>query len=178
MAQGVAADGSFTSVSGLLLAASLPIAVLAPLTGRLVDRADSRTLLVLAGLAQAALCAALIFTTQPVLIIASVALLACGVAVTQPTFAALVPGMVREADLARASGLVQTAGQIGMLAAPALAGTLLGQAGPELPLTLAAASYLALVGIGLLIRTRRGAPTGAKGRRPCLSGCATTASSP
>ncbi|WP_229071769.1 MFS transporter [Actinoplanes sp. DH11] len=149
------------AVSGLLVAASLPLIVLAPLAGRLVDRVDSRTLLVLIGLGQAALCAVLAFTTQPVLIIALVGLLACGLAVTQPTFAALVPGMVREADLARASGIVQTAGQAGMLVAPALAGILVGWTGPRVPLLLDAASYLALVGIGLLIRTRRGAPTGA-----------------
>jgi MFS family permease len=144
------------AVSGLLVAATLPVAVLAPLTGRLVDRADSRTLMVVVGLAQAAVCTALALTTQPVLIIALVALLGCGLAVTQPTIAALVPRMVRESDLPRASGIVQTAGQAGMLVAPALAGILLGQAGPRLPLLLSAASYLGLVGIGLLVRTRRG----------------------
>ncbi|BAL85436.1 putative MFS transporter [Actinoplanes missouriensis 431] len=149
------------AVSGLLVAASLPIAVLAPLTGRLVDRADSRTLMVVVGLAQTALCAALAFTAHPALIIALVALLACGVAVVQPTIAALVPGMVSEADLPRASGIVQTASQVGMLAAPALAGILVGQAGPRVPLLLAAAAYLGLSGIGLLIRTRRGNLTGA-----------------
>ncbi|BBH65665.1 hypothetical protein ACTI_23500 [Actinoplanes sp. OR16] len=144
------------AVSGLLVAATLPVTVLAPLTGRLVDRADSRTLLVLVGLIQALVCAVLAFVAQPVLIIALVALLGCGLAVTQPTLAALVPRMVREADLPRASGVVQTAGQAGMLIAPALAGILVGQAGPRLPLLLSAASYLGLVGIGLFVRTRRG----------------------
>ncbi|MFC7529426.1 MFS transporter [Actinoplanes sp. GCM10030250] len=148
------------AVSGLLVAASLPITLLAAPAGRLVDRADSRTLLILMGFAQAAVCAALAFTTHPVLIVALVALLSCGLAVTQPTFAALLPGMVRSADLAKASGIVQTAGQIGMLAAPALAGILVGLTGPRVPLLLDAASYLALVVIGLLIRTRRGAATG------------------
>ena len=38
-----------TAVSGLLLAASLPLALLAPVTGRIADRADSRTVLVVAG---------------------------------------------------------------------------------------------------------------------------------
>jgi MFS family permease len=154
-----AGRGGF-AVSGLMVAASLPITLLAGPAGRLVDRADSRTLLVVVGSAQAAVCAALAFTTHPVLIVALVALLSCGLAVTQPTFAALLPGMVRGADLARASGIVQTAGQVGMLIAPALAGFLVGQTGPRLPLLLDAASYLALVAIGLLIRTRRGTPAG------------------
>lgn len=143
------------AVSGLLLAAALPLAVLAPITGRIADRVDSRTVLVVAGLAQAAVCAVLAFVSQPVLIIALVAVLACGLAVTQPTLAALLPSMVRRADLARASGINQTAGMVGMLIAPALAGVLVGQFGARVPLLLDAVTYLSLVAAGLLIRTRR-----------------------
>ena len=143
------------AVSGLLLAASVPLAVLAPVAGRIADRADSRTVLVVAGFAQAAVCAVLAFTTTPALIIALVALLACGLAITQPTLAALLPDMVHRRDLAKASGINQTAGMVGMLAAPALAGLLVGHYGVRVPLLLDAASYLALVAAGLLIRTRR-----------------------
>jgi MFS family permease len=153
------AGGGGFAVSALLLAATLPLVVLAPLTGRLADRADSRTLLVAAGLAQAAVCAALAFASHPVLIVALVAVLATGLAITQPTVAALLPAMVRRADLARASALNQTAGSIGMLAGPALAGVLVGEFGPRLPLLLDAVSYLAIVGAGLALRTRRGART-------------------
>src|SRR3982751_3987827 len=66
------------AVSGLLLAASLPLALLAPITGRLADRADSRTVLVLAGLAQCLICAVLAFVRNPIAIVGLVALLACG----------------------------------------------------------------------------------------------------
>jgi MFS family permease len=144
------------AVSGLLVAATLPLVLLAPLTGRLADRVDSRTLLVGAGLAQAASCAALAYAEHPALIIALAALLACGLAVTQPTLAALVPAMVRRADLARAGALNQTAGTLGALAGPALAGLLVGQFGVRPPLLLDAVSYLAIVAAGLLLRTRRG----------------------
>jgi MFS family permease len=64
--------------------------------------------------------------------------------------------MVRSADLAKAGGIVQMAGQAGMLVAPALAGILVGQTGPRVPLLIDAVSYLGLVVVGLLIRTRRG----------------------
>ncbi|MEV4275919.1 MFS transporter [Actinoplanes xinjiangensis] len=147
------------AVSGLLLASTLPIAVLAPVAGRLADRADSRTLLVLVGLAQAAVCVALAFSTHPVLVVALVATLAAGLAITQPTIAALIPRMVPRADLPRASGIVASAGQIGMLIGPALAGILVGQTGQRLPLLLDAVSYLGLVAVGLLVRTRRRAGT-------------------
>ncbi|MER7439909.1 MFS transporter [Micromonospora avicenniae] len=149
------------AVSGLLLAATLPLVALAPLTGRLADRVDSRTLLVLAGLAQAGICVALANTGGPTLMIVLVGLLAVGLAVTQPVLAALIPAMVRPADLARASALQQSAGTLGALAGPALAGVLVGSFGTRLPLLVDAASYLALVAAGLLIRTRRGG-----GRRP------------
>ncbi|MER7888764.1 MFS transporter [Micromonospora sp. NPDC094482] len=144
------------AVSGLLLAATLPLVALAPLTGRLADRVDSRTLLVVAGVAQAGICLALAYTDSPPLVIVLVGLLAVGLAVTQPVLAALVPAMVRPADLPRASALHQSAGTLGALAGPALAGLLVGGFGTRVPLLVDAVSYLALVAAGLLIRTRRG----------------------
>lgn len=156
--QGAGAGG--LAVSGLLLAATLPLVVLAPLAGRLADRTDSRTLLVTIGFGQAAICALLAVVEQPVLVVGLVALLACGLAVTQPCLAALLPAMVRPADLPRASAISQTAVSLGALGGPVLAGLLVGQFGTRVPLLLDAATYLALVVAGLLLRTRRG------GRRP------------
>ncbi|MFI6783836.1 MFS transporter [Micromonospora sp. NPDC050276] len=156
--QGAGAGG--LAVSGLLLAATLPLVVLAPLAGRLADRADSRTLLVAVGVVQAAVCALLAVVEQPVLVVGLVALLACGLAVTQPCLAALLPAMVRPADLPRASAISQTAVSLGALGGPVLAGLLVGQFGTRVPLLIDAATYLALVVAGLLLRTRRG------GRRP------------
>jgi MFS family permease len=149
-----AANGGL-AISGLMLAAALPVALLPSVAGRIADRADSRTVLVVAGIAQSAVCVLLTQVTRPALIIALVAVLACGLAVTQPTLAALLPGMVRPADLGRAGGMTQSAGLIGMLIAPALAGFLVGGGDARLPLLLDAGSYLALTAAGLLLRTRR-----------------------
>ncbi|SCG59677.1 MFS transporter [Micromonospora humi] len=157
------------AVSGLLLAATLPLVALAPLTGRLADRVDSRVLLVGTGLAQAAICVALAYARDPVLVVALVALLATGLAITQPVLAALVPAMVRAEDLPRAGALNQTAGTLGALAGPALAGLLVGQYGTRVPLLVDAVSYLALVLAALLIRTRRG------GRATAAAGVAAAA---
>jgi MFS family permease len=144
------------AVAAVLIAAALPIVVLAPLAGRLADRVDSRLLLVTSGLAQLLVCLLLAVTTSTAGMIALVAVLSCGLAVTQPTLSALTPAMVRPADLPRANALLQTAGSLGMLGAPALGGLLMGQFGLRLPLFLDAASYLAIVAAGLAIRTRRG----------------------
>ncbi|GAB7040929.1 MULTISPECIES: MFS transporter [Catenuloplanes] len=150
-----AGAGGF-AVSGLMLAGVLPLVALAPLTGRVVDRMDSRRLLVGVGLAQAAVCALLSFVTTPLLIIALVALIACGLALTHPTLAALLPAMVSRDDLPRAMALSQTATSIGALAAPVLAGVLVGRFGARVPLLLVTVAFLALAATGLLIRTRRG----------------------
>ncbi|MCG5450360.1 MFS transporter [Micromonospora hortensis] len=167
--QGAGAGG--LAVSGLLLAATLPLVVFAPLAGRLADRIDSRTLLVTIGFGQAAICALLAVVEQPVLVVGLVALLACGLAVTQPCLAALLPAMVRPADLPRASAISQNAVSLGALGGPVLAGLLVGQFGTRVPLLLDAATYLALVVAGLLLRTRRG------GRRPAVGSEAAAVSS-
>ncbi|NHO80095.1 MFS transporter [Micromonospora sp. CMU55-4] len=157
------------AVSGLLLAATLPLVALAPLTGRLADRVDSRVLLIATGLGQGATCLALAYARGPALVIALVALLATGLAVSQPVISALVPVMVRPEDLPRAGALNQTAGTLGALAGPALAGLLVGQFGTRVPLLLGALSYLSLVAAGLLVRTRRG------GRRVTVGAAAAVA---
>jgi MFS family permease len=144
------------AVAALLLAAALPPVVLARWTGRLADRVDSRLLLVTTGLAQAAICTAMAFTGGIAVLIGLVAVLSCGYAVTQPTLGALLPVMVRRADLVRAGALGQTATAVGTLVAPAVAGALTGAFGLRVPLFVDAASYLAIVVAGVLIRTRRG----------------------
>src|SRR4051812_34025457 len=55
------------AVAAILLAASAPLAVLAPLTGRLVDRVDSRVLIATVSVLQAACCAVMAYThaTRP-----------------------------------------------------------------------------------------------------------------
>ncbi|GIJ26548.1 hypothetical protein Vqi01_17100 [Micromonospora qiuiae] len=163
-----AAGAGGIAVAGVLLAATLPLVLFAPLTGRLADRVDSRILLTSAGLAQSVICLNLAYAGHPLLVIGLVALLATGLAVTQPVLSALIPAMVRPVDLPRAVALNQTAGMLGALAGPALAGFLVGWFGSRVPLLVGAVSYLALVVAGLLIRTRRG------GARPATSVSADT----
>ncbi len=146
--------GSY-AVAALLLAAAVPPVVLVRWTGRLADRLDSRALLVVTGLAQAAVCAAMVYVSNVVALVALATVLGCGYAQTQPTLAALLPAMVRRADLARATALGQTASSVGMLIAPALGGVLVGQFGLRVPLLFDTVSYLAIVAGAMLIRTRR-----------------------
>jgi MFS family permease len=145
------------AVAAVLIAAAAPPVLLVRWTGRLADRADSRLLLVATGLAQAAACVALAFASGPAEIIALVAVLAAGLAVTQPCLSALLPSMVPPDDLPKAMALSQTAGSLGLMLAPALGGLLVGRFGLRVPLLADAGSYLAIAAAGRLIRTRRGA---------------------
>jgi len=144
------------AVAGILLAAAVPLVVVGPIAGRLADRVDSRTLIVSVGLVQVGVCVALAFATPPILIIALVATLAVGLAITAPTMSALTPLMVGRQNLAKAGGISQTAATIGMLVAPALGGVLVGAFGSRVPLLIDAGTYLSIPIAGLLIRTRRG----------------------
>jgi MFS family permease len=159
-------QGGF-AVAAILIAAAAPPVLLVRWTGRLVDQADSRLLLVATGLAQAAACAALAFASGAAEIIALVAVLACGLAVTGPALAALLPAMAAPEDLPRVTALGQTASSVGIMIAPALGGVLTGQFGLRVPLLADAASYLAIAAAGRLIRTRRG-------RRPAPAASAPT----
>ncbi len=158
------------AVAALLVAAAAPPTLLAPLTGRLVDRVDSRVLLVAVSLLEATVCTVLAFVSGTVLIVALVAVLACGLAVTAPTLNALLSEMVGRDGLVKASAIGQTATSVGMLVAPALGGLLVGQFGLRVPLLVDAGSYLAITVAALLIRTRRGAPVAtAKGAAPAVA---------
>jgi MFS family permease len=144
------------AVAGILLAAAVPLVILGPYSGRIADRVDSRTLIVTIGLAQACVCVALAFVSQPILIIGLVAVLAVGLSIIGPTLSALVPKMVGRENLPKAAGISQTALTIGMLLAPALGGLLVGAFGSRVPLLIDAVTYLAIPVAGLAIRTRRG----------------------
>ncbi|HEX6499395.1 MAG TPA: MFS transporter [Micromonosporaceae bacterium] len=144
------------AVAAVMLASTVPPVVLAPLTGRLADRVDSRLLLVATGTAQALVCLLLAHATGIAAIVGLVAALAAGLAVVQPTLSALLPAMVSRDDLPRAAAVGQTATNLGMLAGPALGGLLVGQFGLRVPLLVDAATYLAIAVAGFAIRTRRG----------------------
>jgi MFS family permease len=155
-------------VAALMIAAALPVALLGTAGGWIADRVDSRKILVVTGTLQAAVCLALAYTDSPLAMVALVAAVSTGLAVTQPTLSALTPDMVGKANLAKASAIGQTASSIGFLLGPALGGFLVGTYGARLPLLADAATYLALTIAGFAIQTRRGgrrmAPAAAKSR--------------
>jgi MFS family permease len=148
-------------VAALIICESLPMVLLGKPIGLLVDRVDSRLLLVGSGLAQAAACLALANASGLVAVLGAVLALSAASAVSLPTRQALLPAMVHRDDLPRASAIGQTAGSLGMMAGPALAGLLFGGLGPQSTVRIAVVGFLATVVAAFAVRTRRGG-TGAR----------------
>jgi MFS family permease len=145
--------GSY-AVMALLLAATVPPVLLAPLTGAVADRFDSRTLIVTVAALQALVCVAMTQTTSPVLLIGLSVLLSAGLAFTHPVFAGLPGAMVGKENVPRAASISQTTAMAGMIAAPAVGGFLTARFGVTVPLLLDAVSFLLVMLGGILIKTR------------------------
>jgi len=124
--------------------------------GMLVDRVDSRVLLVVTGLAQTVACLGLAYATTLPAVLVGVVCLSAMTAISSPTRAALLVAMVLRDDLPRATAIGQTAGSIGMMGGPALAGFLIGDLGPQSTVRFGAIGGLATVIAAFVIRTRRG----------------------
>ncbi|NEB92370.1 MFS transporter [Streptomyces bauhiniae] len=145
--------GSY-AVMALLLAAAVPPALLAPVTGRFADRFDSRRLIVTVASLQILACLAMTQTTTPALLIVLAVLLSSGLAFTHPVFAGLPAAMVGKDNVPRASAISQTTAMAGMVIAPGIAGFLTAHFGVRISLLLDAASFAVVVAGALTIRTR------------------------
>ena len=151
--------GSY-AVMAVLMAAALPPVLLAPLTGRVADRCDSRRIIVTAALIQAMVCAAMMILLTPLALIILSAVLSAGLAFTHPVFGGLPRAMVGKENVPRAASISQGTAMAGMVIAPALGGFLTAQLGVRLPLLIDAASFVLVALGGLYIRTRLHAQTG------------------
>jgi MFS family permease len=144
------------AVAALIICATLPLVLLAPLTGRMADRFDSRALMAVSGLVQAAAIVAMAFTDNLYGLYTLVVVNAAGTAVLQPVVSALVPAMARREDLPHAVAMVQTGMLGGLATGPAVAGFVIGAHSVGAALMLAAACAIGRVLLCCDIRTRRG----------------------
>ena len=149
--------GGPRDITLLLMSAAVPTVLLAPWSGRLADRLDSRLLTAGSALLQTVVCVALAFTWSLWLVYPLVMALQAGQAVAYPTWGALVPRIVGEAEIGRATGSLSALMTVGAVAGPALGGLLTGiGGGARLPLLVDAATFGVLAVAALVVRTRRG----------------------
>lgn len=128
--------GSVTIYSLIALANGIPIVLLSPLAGAIVDRVNRKKIILAAQIAACLITVALMLlyqadALQPWHIIALVALNSVFLAFVLPTIAATVPLMVPKDQLTRANGMIALAFGIIQLTGPAISGTLYKSLGLE-----------------------------------------------
>ena len=154
--------GSGFALAGLMASLWAPSVLLAGPAGRIVDRFETRAIIICVSLAQAIVAAALAFVSGTAAILALTTLIGTGFALAQPAEFALIPAICRsragggsDTELGAANGLVEFARYAGFAAGPALGGLLAAGGSARLALLANAATFLAVALLGLFIRTRR-----------------------
>jgi MFS family permease len=142
-------------VALLLICLWAPLAALAGHVGILVDRVETRSLAVAAGVFQAIVAVALAYTSSLAAILALAILLGVGVAVASAAEFALVPLLAGSRPIGRANGLVESMRGLGFVAGPAIAGLVAGGAGTRYAMLADAASFLVIAGVLWLLPVRR-----------------------
>ena len=137
-----------------LVASAAPGVLLAPLTGRVSDRFDSRKILVGVAVSQLVLCLVMAAWLNPYAVVALTALISAGLAFTHPIFGGLPRSIVGAENVTRAASISQTSAMAGMLVAPALGAFLAGSVGTRWALVFNAASFAFVAAGALLITTR------------------------
>lgn len=143
-------QGGVLESSGIFLAGLIPLLLASPGAGWLVDRLDRKRLMIASELLAGLAIAGLIFTEQPALVYALVALQAVCVSVMTPARQAVVPDLVGREDLTRANALLQQLAGIIKIGAPVLAGLLLLVLSPHQAIILDVLSF----GFSALILSR------------------------
>lgn len=157
------------AVTALLLAFAAPTVAMIPFAGRIVDGYDSRTVLVWSGLLQVAAGVGLALVHDLVSTLALVCVLQVGQAVAGPAWGALIPRIVGEELVGRSTGTSQALIGVATLAGSAAGGVLVGWAGSRGALLVDAATFLVLVVVAALVRTRRKPEPGAPHERNSVS---------
>jgi MFS family permease len=154
-------NDSGIAVAGLFIALWLPLVVLAGHAGLLVDRLDTRRVLVVASLVQAGLAVGLAFTSPLLGVLVLAALLGSANAVAQPAEFALVPSAVSPDRVGIANAQVETARSLGAAAGPLLGGLLAAAGGTRLPLLVDAVTFVAIAGAAAALTLRPAAAVSA-----------------
>ena len=156
------------AISALLLAGLVPLVVLAPLAGYIVDRFETVRVLGLTAAAQTAVALGLAFAESVPAIVALFFVLSAGFAITQPAVFALTPTAAGPENTGDANAYLEIARWSGATAGPFLAGALTAGLGFDAAV-LANACTFAIVAIATpFLRVRR--PSDDEGSDPAAAG--------
>jgi MFS family permease len=151
----VAPLGHSWAVAALAVAGSLPLVLLAPLAGHVVDRLPAKSLLSALGVVEGALALGLGYWHGLAATIGLMGALSVAIAFSMPGYGALLPAVVGDANVARVQGLMQAVQGAAAVGGPAIGGLLVGAVGQSWPLYLDAASFALAGGLTTLVRHDR-----------------------
>lgn len=150
-------SGSVTQLAMVLLAASVPAVVLAPVAGVWVDRIDRRLIMMVSdGIAGLGSVALLLVAWQseltfwPMLIVAAFG--SAAGAFQEPAYRASIVTLVPKEKLGRANGMIEMGPALGTLLAPAIAGVILLTFGIEAVLAIDVITFLVAVSMLAVVR--------------------------
>jgi MFS family permease len=148
--------GSGIAVSALFICLWAPVVVLSGHVGLLVDRVETRSLLVLVSVAQAGVAVGLATVGSLGPLLALAALLGAGLAVAQAAEFALVPTVSGSRSLQQTNGTVETARALGFTVGPLCGSLLVAAGGTATAMLVDAVSFVAvgLAGLSLAVRRR------------------------
>jgi MFS family permease len=149
-------SGSGWAVSALFVALWGPMVLFSSPAGKLIDRVETRGLLIVSSILQAVIAATLIMATDSVAaIIALVAVLGSVNAFSAPAEFALTGSVASGERLKILNGHVETARYIGMMIGPIAGGALAGAGGIEIALAINALTFAAVALAAALLGVRR-----------------------
>ncbi len=137
----VAPLGHSWAIAALAVAGSLPLVLLAPLAGHVVDRVPAKSLLSALGFVEGVIALGLGYWHGLGVTIALMGTLSVAIAFSMPGYGALLPAVVGDENVARLQGLMQAVQGVASVAGPAIGGLLVGAVGQSWPLYLDAASF-------------------------------------
>lgn len=142
-------------VAALLAAQVAPMILLAGFIGMLVDRTETRKVLLYAVIGQAVVGFPLAFAHAPILIVLLFFMLGVFNAAVRPATNALIPSIAGEAEAARGFARLALAMSFGFVLGPALGGVLTAAFGSTTALLIDTATFVMLAVLCTQVRTRR-----------------------
>ena len=147
--------GGGMAIAAIFICLWAPVVLFAGHVGLLVDRVETRALLVVVSAAQALVALALAFVGSPVLLYLLAALLGVGIAVAQAAEFALIPVVAGTRSLPSANAIVETARAIGFTVGPLGGGLLVAAGGTAAAMLVDAATFVVVGLAGLSLAARR-----------------------
>jgi MFS family permease len=157
--------GGGVAIAAIFICLWAPVVLLSGHVGLLVDRLETRGLLVAVSLAQAVVAVALAVVGSLAALLGLAAALGAGIAVAQAAEFALVPVVAGDRALQRANGLVETARSLGLAVGPVCGSLLVALGGTAAAMSVDAVSFVVVALAALSLAARRVPEHAAAGER-------------